>query len=92
MSNNNLNYFIRTIINNSNIVKSTKLDSIIKAIINNYKARNIIESNYIINYLNILRIIYYLKRLKYYNNNKHNYTLSKYLNIKFLKTIILTIF
>ena len=92
MSNNNLNYFIRTTINNSNIVKSTKLDSTIKAIINNYKARNINESNYIINYLNILRIIYYLKRLKYYNNNKYTYTLSKYLNIKFLKTIILTIF
>ena len=92
MSNNNLNYFIRTTINNSNIIKSTKLDSTIKAIINNYKARNIIESNYIINYLNILRIIYYLKRLKYYNNNKYTYTLSKYLNIKFLKTIILTIF
>ena len=92
MSNNNLNYFIRTIINNSNIVKSTKLDSTIKAIINNYKARNIIKSDYIINYLNILRIIYYLKRLKYYNNNKYTYTLSKYLNIKFLKTIILTIF
>ena len=92
MSNNNLNYFIRTTINNSNIVKSTKLDSTIKAIINNYKARNIIKSDYIINYLNILRIIYYLKRLKYYNNNKYTYTLSKYLNIKFLKTIILTIF
>ena len=92
MSNNNLNYFIRIIINNSNIVKSTKLDSIIKAIINNYKARNIIKSYYIINYLNILRIIYYLKRLKYYNNNKYTYTLSKYLNIKFLKTIILIIF
>ena len=92
MSNNNLNYFIRTTINNSNIIKSIKLDSIIKAIINNYKAKNIIKSNYIINYLNILRIIYYLKRLKYYNNNKYTYTLSKYLNIKFLKTIILTIF
>ena len=30
-------YFISTTINNSNIVKPTKVDSTIKAIINNYK-------------------------------------------------------
>jgi len=70
-------YFISSNINNSNIVKSTKLDSTIKAIINNYKRLNREESSYIIDYLNTIRIIYYLKRLNYYNNSRYTYTLSK---------------
>ena len=70
-------YFISITINNSNIVKSTKLDSTIKAIINNYKRLNRDKSSYIIEYLNILRIIYYLKRLSYYNNSRYIYTISK---------------
>ena len=66
--------FITTSINRSLIVKSTKLDSTIKAIINSSKN----ENSTIIEYLNILRIVYYLKRLKYYNLNKFKITLSKF--------------
>ena len=65
--------FITTSINRSLVVKTTKLDSTIKAIINSFKNKD----NIIIEYLNILRIIYYLKRLKYYNINKFKNTLSK---------------
>ena len=72
-------YFISNTINNSSIVNSTKLDSTIKAIINNYKRLNSKESSYIIQYLNTLRIIYYLKHLKYYNITRYNTTLSKYI-------------
>jgi hypothetical protein len=67
-------------INKSYIVKSTKLDSTIKAIINNFKKLNIESSSTIINYLNIIRVIYYLKRLKYYNNTKYLNTISKFNN------------
>lgn len=77
MSYNSTSYFIRNFINNSNTIKSTRLDNSIKAIINHYRELNLSNSNYIINYLNILRIIYYLKRLKYYNNSKFIYTSSK---------------
>jgi hypothetical protein len=73
-------YFISNTINNSSIVKSTKLDSTIKAIINNFKRLDSKESSYIIEYLNTLRIIYYLKRLKYYNSTRYSTTLSKYFN------------
>ena len=73
-----ISYFIRNYINNSTIVKSTKLDSTIKAIINNYKTFDTELGRYIVDYLNILRVIYYLKRLKYYNNTKYIYNLSKF--------------
>ncbi len=68
-----IEYFVRNYINNNNIVKSTKLDSTLKAIINNYKNNlNYIESTKeVVDYLNILRVIYYLKRLKYYNINRY---------------------
>ncbi len=76
-----IEYFVRNYINNSNIVKSTKLDSTLKAIINNYKNNlNYIESTKeVVDYLNILRVIYYLKRLKYYNINRYQYNISKFL-------------
>jgi hypothetical protein len=73
-------YFISNTINYSSIVKSTKLDSTIKAIINNFKRLDSKESSYIIEYLNTLRIICYLKRLKYYNSTRYSTTLSKYFN------------
>jgi hypothetical protein len=57
-----------TIINNSSIIKSTKLDGTLKAIIKNYLNLKGPNSTSIIEYLNILRIIYYLKRLRFYNN------------------------
>ena len=85
--------FISTTINNSVVVKSTKVDSTIKAIINNYKRLNgkfkyylyiyqiltKLEQNsiYIIDYLNTLRINYYLSRLSYFNKDKYKSTLSK---------------
>ena len=71
-------YFITSTINRSNIVKSTKLDSTIKAIISSYLVNLDIDSSIIIEYLNTLRIIYYLKRLKYYNFEKYLYTIGKY--------------
>ena len=67
-------------INKSYIIKSTKLDSTIKAIINNFKVLNFSYSSTITKYLNILKVIYYLKRLKYYNNNKYLNTLGKYIH------------
>ena len=64
-----LNFFINKFINNNSIVPSTKIEGTIKAIINNF-INNSTENNYIfIKYLNIIRVIYYLKRLKYYNFN-----------------------
>jgi len=53
-------YFITSSINSSSIVKSIKLDSTIKAIINNFKDLNNKYSTLIIEYLNTLRIVYYL--------------------------------
>lgn len=71
-------YFINKFINNSSIVSSTKIDSTIKAIINNF-INNYNKNNYIyIKYLNILRIVYYFKRLKYYNYNSFKKQLGKY--------------
>ena len=64
--------FIKKIINKSYIISATKLDNTIKALINiNFNNKELI------NYLNILRVIYYIKRLKYYNFNIYNKTLSK---------------
>ncbi|KEQ91514.1 hypothetical protein AUEXF2481DRAFT_91996 [Aureobasidium subglaciale EXF-2481] len=64
--------FIKEYINNSSIVKSTKLDNTIKAIINSLikDKKNSIKSFILIEYLNSIRIVYYLKRLKYYNLEK----------------------
>lgn len=61
--------FIRTFVNNSPNVKSSRLDKTIKAIINKYR-QNTIESldiSFLVEYLNKLRIIYFLKRLDYFN-------------------------
>ena len=73
-----ISYFIRNYINNSSIVRSTKLDSTLKAIINNYRTYNNETGRYVVDYLNILRVIYYLKRLKYYNSTRYTYNLSKF--------------
>lgn len=64
----NLKGFIITFINNCPIVKSSRLDSTIKAIINNYS--NNPYYNIFIPYLNKIRIIYYLKRLEYKDKTK----------------------
>jgi hypothetical protein len=68
----NLRTFIIKFINNCSIVKSTRLDKTIKAIINNYNNLkvNYLDTSFIIEYLNKLRIIYYLKRLEFFNSNK----------------------
>lgn len=59
--------FTTKFINNCPIVRSSRLDKTIKAIINTYTK----EDNYdYINYLNKIRIIYYLKRLEYKNPTK----------------------
>ena len=65
--------FIQTSINRNLVVKSTKNVSTMKAIINSFKNKYII-----IDYLNSLRIVYYMRRLKFYNENKLKNTLSKF--------------
>ena len=63
--------FITRFINNCSIVKSSCLDKTIKAIINSYLKKNSEEKyNSLINYLNKIRVIYYLKRLEYRDSNK----------------------
>ena len=65
--------FIKTSINRSLVIKLTKINSTIKAIINSFKSKSII-----IDYLNSLCIVYYMRRLKFYNKNKFKITLSKF--------------
>lgn len=55
------------VINNCSIVYSSKLDRTFKALINSYKSR---EELAIVDYLNKLRIIYYIKRLEYRDSKK----------------------
>jgi len=64
--------FITKFVNSCSIVKSSRLDKTIKATINYYSNRSRDDplSNFVINYLNKLRIIYYLKRLDYLNREK----------------------
>ncbi|KAH8708424.1 hypothetical protein GQ44DRAFT_816019 [Phaeosphaeriaceae sp. PMI808] len=68
--------FISTTINNSLVVRSTKVDSTLKAIINNYRKFKDINSTYIVDYLNTIRIVYYLSRLSYYNKDRYRVTLN----------------
>ena len=55
-------FFISRIINYCPIVKSSRLDKTLKALINSYKEK---DARDIVEYLNKIRIIYYLKRLEY---------------------------
>lgn len=68
-------FFITNIINNCPIISSSRLDKTIKAIINNIKIDNLEE---VVDYLNKLRIIYYLKRLNYKDSSKAKYYKGKY--------------
>jgi hypothetical protein len=72
--------FIKTSINRSSIVTPTKVDSTLKALINSLKEKSTI----LVDYLNTLRIVYYMKRLSYYNNSKYKATLSKFLSYSYL--------
>jgi len=54
--------FITRFINKCPIIRSSRLDTTIKAIINNYSNKNKEE---VVGYLNKIRIVYYLKRLEY---------------------------
>lgn len=69
-------FFISRVINKCSIVSSSKLDKTIKALINNYKARDL---DTIIDYLNKLRVIYYLKRLEYRDSLKAKEYKGKYI-------------
>lgn len=60
-------FLISRVINSCSIVPSSRLDGTIKAIINYYRAR---EDWILIDYLNKIRIIYYIKRLEYRDSNK----------------------
>lgn len=64
--------FLTTFVNNCSIVRSSRLDRTLKAVINKYSKNKleILDSSFIISYLNKLRIIYYLKRLDYFNRAK----------------------
>ena len=64
-------------INSSLFVRTTKVDSILKAIINNLKVVKDSNSDYLIEYINTLRIIYYISRLDYYNKDEKKVFLSK---------------
>ena len=65
--------FIQTSIKRNLVVKSTKNVSTIKAIINSFKNKYIKRV-----YLNSIHIVYYMRRLKIYNENKLKNTLSKF--------------
>lgn len=59
--------FIKKFINKCFIVKPSRLDKTIKAIINTYTNDNLDD---IIGYLNKIRVIYYLKRLDFKDSRK----------------------
>lgn len=63
---------IKEYINNSRIVPSTCLDRTLKGIIS-YRW----ENPTLVEYLNKLRIIYYIKRLRYYNFREYKKLLGK---------------
>ena len=66
-----IKYFITRFINNYSIVKSSCLDKTNKAIINYYLKKEPKDNyNSLIDYLNKIRVIYYLKRLEYKDSNK----------------------
>lgn len=70
-------------INKCPIIRSTRLDRIFKALINNYSSKEDLE---VVDYLNKIRIIYYLKRLEYKNNTLALKYKSKYL-LYYLKSL-----
>lgn len=70
-------YFLKNKVNSSLIVPSSKLDKTIKAVINTYSNGDKKYKKEIIEYLNILRVIYYIKRLKYKNKVLYMQTIGK---------------
>jgi len=81
-----LNTFITKYISNSSLVPSTKLDRTIKAIINNTIVERDSYSSIAsikIEYLNILRIIYFIKRLEYKDPYKAKQLKSKFYPLTF---------
>lgn len=62
--------FINTYIKKNSTLKATKLDETIKGIINNLRKKRTEISTLLIDYLNILRIIYFLKRVKFSKSNR----------------------
>lgn len=62
--------FINTYINKNRTLKTTKLDETIKGIINNLRTKKTDISTVLVDYLNIVRIIYFLKRVKYFKNSR----------------------
>lgn len=67
--------FIIKFINKCPIVKSSRLDITIKGLINTF---NKDKNTKLINYLNKLRIIYYLNRLEYKDSTKARSYKSKF--------------
>lgn len=79
--------FITIFINNCSIVKSSRLDNTIKALINNSTR---LRRDNIILYLNKIRIVYYLKRLEYRKPTKAKEYKSKLLFYLTILTILIT--
>lgn len=72
-------YFINKYINNSPKVPSTKIDKVLKAIINTYRSIKDSNSRILIDYLNRVRVVYFIKRLKYYSPKDYRECISKLL-------------
>lgn len=71
--------FIIKFINKCSIVRPSRLDKTIRALINTYNNKGI---EYLVEYLNKIRVIYYLKRLDYYNPSLSiNYKSKAYLSL-----------
>lgn len=81
-------YFIKQYINNSTKVSSTKIDKTIKYLINTLNTMlEIRSSSILIDYLNNVRIVYFIKRLKYYDFKQYLELTSKYSTLYFRETL-----
>lgn len=69
---------ITKVINPSTTVSTTKLDITLKGVINYLREDYTSTSREIVDYLNMLRIVYYLARVKYYNKEEFKKLNSKY--------------
>ncbi len=78
--------FIIRFINKCSIVRGSRLDTTIKAIINSYNKGDREE---VVGYLNKLRIVYYLKRLEYKDTAKAKVLKSKSLLFYLLSFLLI---
>lgn len=60
-------YLLRKYVNNASKVPCSKIDKTLKAMINTLRSMNYITTPVLIEYLNRVRLVYFIKRLKYYS-------------------------